>query len=62
MSIKFGSGIKDFDVEDLAMSIAGVYLGRYVVGYFQKCMRRQVDFERNMTFSGGVVYANRMEE
>ena len=62
MSIKFGSGIKDFDVEDLAMIIAGMYLGSYVMSNFIKWMNSRIDAKRDMTFSGAVVYANRMEE
>ena len=61
MSLEF-DGMKDFDVEGLALSIAGMYLGGYVMSYFRRYMKKQLKFKRNMTFSGAVVYANRMEE
>ena len=62
MSLKFGGGMEDFDVEDLVGCMTSMYLGSYVMNYFKKWMNSRIEAKRNMTFSGAILYANRMEE
>lgn len=54
--------IKDIDLVELIGYISDMHIGSLVGNYFRKCMQKEIDFERNITFFGAVVYANRMEE
>lgn len=53
--------INDFDVWDLATWFGAMYLGSMFSNCMRNYMKKQKEFIYNMTFAGGVMYANRME-
>ncbi|MCK4329807.1 hypothetical protein KAX02_08185 [candidate division WOR-3 bacterium] len=52
--------IKDFNLRESFVNIAGMYAGSLVTKLLYKYMTKHAEFERNITFSGAVRYANRM--
>ena len=63
MGVVLGMSIlKQFNVEGLALDLSAIYLGRMLFELCQRWVNKRKEFEINLTFSGAVRYANRMDE
>ena len=52
----------DFDLERLAVNTLGMYAGYMISNcFYHYCLARRAEIEGKVTFSGAVVYVNRME-
>lgn len=54
--------INVYDLEKLMVNTLGMYAGFMLSNYFYHCcLSRRAELEGNLTFSGAVMYANKME-